>query len=103
MNFAEYTLIDCATGLSYGPFELVDQARHRGEIGNIAKWEIINRDGNLIAWSKPKGRLVAKCSPQTPEKRRIAAQQALIRRCHSDPEFRKKLVAISRVQLEQDT
>jgi hypothetical protein len=27
MNIAEYTLIDCATGLSYGPFELVDWAR----------------------------------------------------------------------------
>ena len=53
MNIAEYTLIDCATGLSYGPFELVDRARHRAEVGNIAKWEIINRDGKLVAWSKP--------------------------------------------------
>ena len=52
MNIAEYTLIDCATGLSYGPFELVDQARHRAEVGNIANWEIINRDDKLVAWSK---------------------------------------------------
>ena len=26
MNIAEHTLSDCATGLSYGPFELVDRA-----------------------------------------------------------------------------
>ena len=55
MNIAaEYTLIDCATDLSYGPFELLDRARHCAEIGNIAKWEIINRAGKLVAWSKPK-------------------------------------------------
>ncbi len=36
---------------------------------------------------------MAKRRPQTPEKRRIAAEQALIRRCHNDPEFRKKMVA----------
>ena len=51
---ADYILIDCATGLSYGPFELVDRARHRAEAVNIAKWEIINRAGKLVAWSKPK-------------------------------------------------
>ena len=54
MNIAEYTLIDCATGLSHGPFELVDRARQCAEVDNIAKWEIINRDGKLVAWSKPK-------------------------------------------------
>ena len=32
MNIAEYTLIDCATGLSYGPFELVDRACHREDV-----------------------------------------------------------------------
>ena len=36
MNIVEYTLIDCATGHSYGPFELVDRARHCAEVGNIA-------------------------------------------------------------------
>src|SRR5262245_32506590 len=102
MNIAEYRLIDCATGLSYGTFDLVDRARHRAEIGNFAKWEILNRDGKLVAWSKPRGCLVAKRRPQTPEKRRIAAEQALIRRCHSDPEFRRKLVAVCRAQLAQD-
>jgi hypothetical protein len=39
--------------------------------------------------------------PQTPEKRRLAAAQALIRRCHSDPVFRKKMVALWRAQLAQ--
>ena len=53
MNKAKYTLIDCATDLSYGPFELLDRARYRAEVGNIAKWEIINRHGKLVAWSKP--------------------------------------------------
>ena len=41
--------------------------------------------------------------PVTPEQRRIAAGQALIRRCHSDAEFRKKIVALWRAQLAQDT
>jgi hypothetical protein len=55
MKLAAYTLIDCATGLSYGPFELLDQARDRAEVESIAKWEILNRDGKLVAWSKPDG------------------------------------------------
>ena len=49
MNLAEYTLIDCATGLSSGQFELLDQARQRAEVGTIAKWEIINSVGKLVA------------------------------------------------------
>jgi len=40
--------------------------------------------------------------PKTPEKRRIAAGQALIRRCHSDPQFRKEMVALWRAQMAQD-
>ena len=40
--------------------------------------------------------------PKTPEKRRIAAGQALIRRCHSDWEFRKKMIALWRAQMAQD-
>jgi hypothetical protein len=54
MNTAKYTLIDCATHLPYGPFHCLDQARHCAENGNIKKWEIINRDGKLVGWSKPK-------------------------------------------------
>jgi hypothetical protein len=41
--------------------------------------------------------------PQTRKQRKIAAEQALIRRCHSDPEFRKKMVAICRAQLAQNS
>ena len=57
--------------------------------------------------SKTGGRKIAKrrrkTRPKTPEKRRIAASQALIRRCHSDREFRKKMIALWRAQMEQDT
>jgi hypothetical protein len=45
----EYTLVDCSTGLIYGPFETFNQARERAE--NFERWEIINREGNLINWS----------------------------------------------------
>jgi hypothetical protein len=47
-------------------------------------------------------RMKAKRRRKTPEKRRIAAGQALIRRCHSDPQFRKEMVALWRAQMEQD-
>ena len=45
----EYTLIDCATGLIYGPYETFRQARERAE--GFEQWEIINRVGNLVDWS----------------------------------------------------
>ena len=45
----EYTLIDCATGLIYGPYETFHQARDRAE--TFERWDIINRVGNLIDWS----------------------------------------------------
>ena len=48
MDF-EYTLIDCATGLIYGPYETFSQARDRAE--DFEQWEIINREGNLVDWS----------------------------------------------------
>ena len=43
-----------------------------------------------------------KTQPKSPAKRRIAAGQALIRRCHSDPEFRKIMIALWRAQMAQD-
>jgi hypothetical protein len=52
--------------------------------------------------SIPGRRIKAKRRRKTPEKRRIAAGQALIRRCHSDPQFRKKMIALWRAQMEQD-
>jgi len=45
----EYALIDCATSLIYGPYETFLQARERAE--DFARWEIINRVGNLVDWS----------------------------------------------------
>jgi hypothetical protein len=45
----DYTLIDCATGLIYGPYETFLQARERA--ASFERWEILNRAGNLIDWS----------------------------------------------------
>ena len=45
----------------------------------------------------------AKRRRKAPGKRSIAAGQALIRRCHTDREFRKKMIALWRAQMEQDT
>jgi hypothetical protein len=45
----QYTLIDCSTGLIYGPYETFNEARERAEA--FERWEIINRVGNLIDWS----------------------------------------------------
>jgi len=45
----------------------------------------------------------ARRRPKTPEQRRIAAAQAMIRRCHSDAEFRKKMIAIWRALLAERT
>jgi hypothetical protein len=45
----EYTLIDCSTGLIYGPYETFVQARERAE--DFERWEIINCEGKLVDWS----------------------------------------------------
>jgi len=82
MNIVEYTLIDCATGHSYGPFELVDRARHCAEVGNIAEWEIIDGYGTLVACQTGSCRPMANRRLQTREQRSITADHALIRRCH---------------------
>ena len=52
----EYTLIDCATGLIYGPYETCLQALDRAE--GFERWEIINRLGNLVDWSPPPSTLL---------------------------------------------
>ena len=44
---AKHTPIDCATGLSGGPFELAE--RDRAESGRTVTSEIINCDGKLWA------------------------------------------------------
>jgi hypothetical protein len=52
-----------------------------------------------ILGGRMKAKRRRKNRPKTPETRRIAAGQALIRRCHSDPQFRKEMVALWRAQL----
>jgi len=47
----EFTLIDCATGLIYGPFETFHEARDRAEA--FATWEILNGDGDPVDWKQP--------------------------------------------------
>jgi len=46
-----YTLIDGATGLIYGPYETFDRARNCA--ADFPMWEIINRDSDLVDWSRP--------------------------------------------------
>jgi hypothetical protein len=45
----EYTLIDCSTGLIFGPYGTFNRAREHAE--DFAIWEILNRDGDLVDWS----------------------------------------------------
>src|SRR5262245_29053852 len=59
----EYTLIDCATGLIYGPFETCNQARDRAD--EFAAWEILNHDGDLVDWSRSPTRRQVKAGAQT--------------------------------------
>ena len=43
------TAVDCAAGLSGGPFDLAEGARVGAESGRLAASEIINCDGKLWA------------------------------------------------------
>ena len=53
LKILEYTLIDCDTDLIYGPYACFEEARECAE--QFKRWEIINRDGGLVDWSrKPK-------------------------------------------------
>jgi hypothetical protein len=58
---SEYTLIDCWTGLIYGPYDGFNQAREHAE--DFASWEILNRDGDLVDWS-PKPKVAAPASAE---------------------------------------
>ena len=49
----EYTLVDCETGLIYGPYETCAMARDHAEREAIATWEIIAGDEKLVDWSAP--------------------------------------------------
>ena len=53
LKILEYTLIDCDTDLIYGPYACFEEASERAE--QFKRWEIINREGDLVDWSaKPK-------------------------------------------------
>jgi hypothetical protein len=45
----EYTLIDCSTGLIYGPYETFNRAREHAE--DFEQWEITNAEEGLVDWS----------------------------------------------------
>jgi hypothetical protein len=47
----EYTLVDCDTGLIYGPYETFAIARTHAEAFKM--WEIITDDERLVDWSRP--------------------------------------------------
>jgi hypothetical protein len=57
----EYTLVDCSTGLIYGPYETFNEARERAE--GFEYWEILNRVDHLVDWS-PKPKAVAPASAE---------------------------------------
>jgi hypothetical protein len=47
----QYTLVDCETGLIYGPYDTRAMARDHAELEGIATWEIITDDEKLVDWS----------------------------------------------------
>jgi hypothetical protein len=49
----EYTLIDCETGLIYGPYQSCAMARAGAEAEAIATWEIFTDGDKLVDWSRP--------------------------------------------------
>ena len=48
-----FTLLDCQTGLIYGPYRTCVMARANAEAHAIATWEIFTDDDKLIDWSCP--------------------------------------------------
>jgi hypothetical protein len=50
----QYTLVDCETGLIYGPYETCAMARDHAELEAIATWEIITDDEMLVDWRAPR-------------------------------------------------
>lgn len=49
----EYTLVDCETGLIYGPYETCAMARAHAKRKAIATWEVIASDEKLVDWRSP--------------------------------------------------
>jgi hypothetical protein len=50
---SEYTLVDCDTGLIYGPYESCEIAQAHAEAEALTTWEIVRDDVMLIHWSYP--------------------------------------------------
>jgi hypothetical protein len=50
----EYTLIDCATGLVYGPYQTPYKARHTAE--GMATWEILDDRDELVDCGRAKAK-----------------------------------------------
>jgi hypothetical protein len=46
----EFTLVDCETGLIYGPYQSCAMARADAEAKAIAAWEIFTDDDKLLDW-----------------------------------------------------
>ena len=76
----EFTLIDCSTGLIYGPYDAFNPAREHAE--DFEVWEIINREGDLVDWSaKPKAAAsasaqAARCAGASPSAQANRASRA---------------------------
>ena len=49
----EFTLVDCETGLIYGPYRTCPMARAHAEVEAIATWEIYTDGDALVDWSHP--------------------------------------------------
>ena len=52
-SMREFTLVDCATGLIYGPYRTCPMARAHAEVEAIATWEIFIDGDALVDWSCP--------------------------------------------------
>jgi hypothetical protein len=48
-----YTLVDCDTGLIYGPYESYKIARACAAAEALTTWEIVNDDEKLVDWNHP--------------------------------------------------
>ena len=52
-SMREFTLVDCETGLIYGPYRTCPMARAHAEAEAIATWEIFTDGDALVDWSCP--------------------------------------------------
>ena len=48
----KHILVDCDTGLIYGPYESCAKAEAYAETYALAAWEVVGSDNKLIAWSR---------------------------------------------------